>query len=102
MCRLLAVNGQPVFQATNDTMMMFQHVQASPVPPSARIGQPIQVELEDIVMRCLYKDPEKRPANAVELGHRLDSCRLSAPWTAARALDWWQVYRSGTITSTTT
>ena len=95
------LTGQHVFKAANETMMMLQHVQASPVPPSARTKQPIPADLEHVVMRCLSKDPEKRFGNAVELAHALDSCRLPFPWTAARALDWWQMHRHPETTSPT-
>ena len=83
------LTGQNVFKAANPTMMLLQHVQASPVPPSLKAPKPVPRDLEDIVMRCLSKAPEDRPPNAAELAGLLVKSRTAVSWTDARAGGWW-------------
>ena len=89
------LTGQTVFKAANSTMMMLQHVQGAPVPPSLKAPQPVQRDLEEIIMRCLSKNPADRPLDAAELAAALERCRVGMPWTDARAHDWWRVHRDG-------
>ncbi|HKY99245.1 MAG TPA: serine/threonine-protein kinase [Gemmatimonadaceae bacterium] len=89
------LTGQTVFKAANPTMMMLQHVQGSPVPPSLKAAHPVQRDLEEVIMRCLGKDPSDRPADAAQLGVLLERCRVAMPWTDARAHDWWRTNVDG-------
>ncbi|MCP4445324.1 MAG: protein kinase, partial [Myxococcales bacterium] len=47
--------------------VMRAHRKEMPKRPSIRISQPIHSKLEDVVMRCLDKDPNKRYQTAAEL-----------------------------------
>ncbi len=91
------LTGQTVFRAANPTMMMMQHVQAAPVPPSLKSPQPVPRDFEDLIMRCLKKDPAERPADAAELATLLGRCRIAMPWTEARAHDWWTLHRESEV-----
>lgn len=83
------LTGQYVFQAANPTMMMMQHLQASPVPPSHRAPNPVPADFEALIMKCLAKDPAERPADAAELSALLGRCRLNKSWSEERAQTWW-------------
>jgi len=83
------LTGQNVFKAPNPMMMMVQHVQAAPVPPSLKAPHPVPHDLEALVMKCLSKDPVDRPADAAELARLLSELRVAMPWTDARAQQWW-------------
>ena len=91
------LTGHTVFNAANSTMMMMQHVQASPVPPSLKAPHPVPRDLEEILMRCLAKDPADRPQNAAELAQMLGKCRVALPWSDSRANDWWRGHRAPEI-----
>ena len=91
------LTGQTVFRAANPTMMMMQHVQAAPVPPSLKSPQPVPRDFEDLIMRCLKKDPAERPADAAELATLLGRCRIAMPWTETRAHDWWTLHRESEV-----
>ncbi|MEO8194075.1 MAG: serine/threonine-protein kinase [Gemmatimonadales bacterium] len=91
------LTGQNVFKAANPMMMMLQHVQASPVPPSLKATHPVPRDLEELVMRCLSKDPADRPDDAAELSRLLDKIRFPVPWTEMRAQEWWQTTRLNEI-----
>ena len=88
------LTGQNVFKASNPTMMMLQHVQAAPVPPSLKAPHPIPMDFETIIMMCLAKDASNRPSNAADLAQRLQKCRVAIPWSDVRAHEWWRDNRA--------
>jgi ABC-type amino acid transport substrate-binding protein len=84
------LTGSTVFQAQNPVAMAVAHVTEAPVPPSQRSGLDIPADLEAIVMRCLAKHPDERPASADALASALRACADAANWTPDRADAWWQ------------
>lgn len=90
------VTGQYVFQAPNATMMLLQHIQAAPVPPSHKSPKPIPQDFENIILRCLSKDPAARPRDAAELSDLLAKCRSAATWSEENAQQWWSAKYSVT------
>ena len=47
----------------------------APIPPSQRTELPIPRELDDLVLACLEKDPDKRPQNAEVLLEMACGCK---------------------------
>jgi len=83
------LTGQMVFEAESALKMLIQHIQAIPVPPSIRTGRHVPLDLERVIMRCLEKDPTRRPQTADDLLIELDQVRVEPPWDQARARAWW-------------
>ena len=81
-----------VFDAKNPTSMLLQQVQSKPTPPSRVSELDIPPALEDTIMRCLEKSPERRPASALGLYEELGHIRCAAPWTQERARTWWRMH----------
>jgi serine/threonine-protein kinase len=59
------LTGRVPFSADTPIATMYRHVNEDAPPPSTIA--PVQSELEDVVLRCLEKDPKRRFASAVEL-----------------------------------
>jgi serine/threonine-protein kinase len=59
------LTGHVPFRADTPIATMYRHVNED-VPPPSTIA-PVQPELEDVVLRCLEKDPKRRFASAAEL-----------------------------------
>ena len=91
------LTGTPVFTGRSVVEICMKHVKVTPESPSARLGRPISSELEELVLRCLAKSPDDRPANAGEPARRLEACTIEGLWTADDAAAWWadRVCRSG-------
>jgi serine/threonine-protein kinase len=83
------LTGELVFEADTPMKMMLQHVQAEPIPPSQRTELTIPRELDEMVMACLQKDPNKRPQNAEEL-FQIMNRQACESWNFTFARTWWE------------
>lgn len=68
---------------------MLKQVREQPEPPSARLKRPVSPDLEDLLLRCLAKDPAARPVSAASLGEALERCAAGGTWTRREAQEWW-------------
>ncbi len=79
----------PVFDGRPMAVIQ-SHLNASPEPPSARLGRPLPPKFERLVLDCLEKDPIRRPETAEALAARLAACDDVDPWDAEDARSWWR------------
>jgi serine/threonine-protein kinase len=86
------VTGHTVFDAQTPIQMALHHAHTPPLPPSQRTEMAVPEPLERLILCCLEKDPDKRPASALELAERLAACPLPSRWTPDRARRWWQLH----------
>jgi len=86
------VTGQRVFQGKTSVETCVQHVTAAPPRPSQLVALPPQ--LEDIILRCLAKKADERPATAADLARLLRAVPLGDAWTDAKAVHWWDEFRA--------
>jgi len=61
------VVGEPPFEAPNPVGVLSKHLSEQPLLPSSRSPLSVPVEADEIIMRCLQKDPELRYQTAEEL-----------------------------------
>jgi eukaryotic-like serine/threonine-protein kinase len=61
------LTGSMVFDEQSAVAMAIAHVNKRPEPPSARAAQPVPADLDRLILRCLEKDPAKRPQSASEV-----------------------------------
>jgi len=87
------LTGTLVFRGRTPMETMMMHAQAAPDQPSGRTDLMIPEELAELVMDCLAKNREDRPASAEELRARLDAIPVEQPWTRRRAQEWWEMHR---------
>ena len=86
------LTGHLVFEADSPMKMLMHHVETAPVPPSQRTELPIPPELDQIVLACLEKDPNRRPQNAEELWQMLLECKSAETWSRVAARRWWEIH----------
>lgn len=86
------LTGSLVFNETSATAMAVAHVQKVPPPPSGRTELPIAPDLERVVLQCLAKKPEDRPASARALIRMLDACAEANQWCTEDADSWWRTH----------
>lgn len=86
------LTGTPVFEESTAVAVAIAHVQKEPVRPSQRTELAVPPALEDVIMRCLAKNPADRPQTASELARALDDAEGVGAWTAEDAERWWRVH----------
>jgi tRNA A-37 threonylcarbamoyl transferase component Bud32 len=85
------LTGRLVFDGKTPMEMIIRHAKEEPDPPSRWAEIPVPPEFERIVLRCLAKEPSRRPESAEELRRMIRSCSFERPWTDERAREWWQL-----------
>lgn len=83
------LTGQDVFEARGIMALLLEHLQKAP-RPLLELAPNVPALLADIVMRCLSKTPDERPASSALLMQELDATGLAAAWTPERAKLAWE------------
>ena len=81
--------GKCVFDEEDITELHKKQLAATPAPPSWRTKNKISVELEKTILRCLERDPERRPQSALELRALLLASPRAADFTPEARAAWW-------------
>jgi len=94
------LTGTAVFGGNSVMDALRHHVVSVPEPPSQRLrarepDATIPEDLEQIVLKCLAKAPDDRPAGAKELLDALSACSVAGAWTDADARAAWTSFREG-------
>ena len=86
------LTGHTLFSGGDPVELAMQHVNA-PVPGLATRGAAgVSSDLEQVLMRCLDKNPAKRPQSAMALDQELAACHSAGQWTNQDARQWWDEY----------
>ena len=84
------ITGTHVFEGKNAVDVCAQHLHSAPEPPSVRLGKAVPAPLEALILACLEKDSDSRPASATSLIEELKRCQSELDdWGAKEALAWW-------------
>jgi serine/threonine-protein kinase len=89
----LLVTGTPVFQGKSVVEILAHHLHTQPESLSRRLGRPVPHELEEVILRCLAKQPDDRPSSARALRDRLALLRDIDDWSDDDASRWWLQHR---------
>ncbi len=84
------LTGSPAFSADSLQALQAAHLHQPAEPPSKRAGRFITPNFEALILRCLEKDPELRPRDAVELMAELECFNVHGLWGQEQARRWWQ------------
>lgn len=83
------LTGEPVFEGNSAVAVCGHHVVTPPARPSARCDNEMSAEFEQLVLQCLAKKPDERPASAYQLAEDLSNLPESGKWTTLQAESWW-------------
>jgi eukaryotic-like serine/threonine-protein kinase len=84
------LTGKTLFERETIEGLLDDHLQRAPLPPADRLCQPVSQDISDLLLRCLAKRPEERPASAEALDQALAACGAAGAWTLHDAEKWWQ------------
>lgn len=83
------LTGCPPFPQGNPAEVIIAQIHDAPLPP-ARLAPDLPADLEQVVLRCLAKEPSARYPSALDLEQALAGCRCAGQWTQEQAADWWR------------
>jgi serine/threonine-protein kinase len=95
------LTGEPPFEGKGVVEVCSHHLHTQPDPPSER-ADGVDPEMDELVLRCLAKDPDDRFHDAIELRDALDTLPVGHAWTEARARAWWEAHETESPPATTT
>ena len=86
------VTHQMVFTGRTAMETITQHTDRAPVPPSQRTELEIPEAFDRVVLACLEKRPDRRPATASVLAQQLMAITTRRSWTSDVAAAWWNAH----------
>lgn len=89
----LLLAGKRIFHDASGEDLQVRIVHAAVPAPSQVGGVALPAPLEALVLRCLAKKPDERPASVAEVLVTLESLAAQHPWSQAQAEAWWQDYK---------
>ena len=93
------LTGQYMFDGDNAMEVAVHQVNTEPPSPSERTEVPVPADLEEVLLACLRKDPNRRPASAAALAEMLAKCESASAWTEVDAQAWWEMHMPGATAS---
>jgi eukaryotic-like serine/threonine-protein kinase len=91
--------GVEVFKGSTALEVCSHHLHVEPLRPSQRVDRQaalaVPADLESLVLRCLRKSPNERPASADALRAELRRCADFATWGEEDARRWWAENQRG-------
>jgi serine/threonine-protein kinase len=84
------LTGQPPFQRVKAIQLIVAHLH-EPVRPLTELRPDVPPDLQDVVLRCLEKDPARRFPDVTGLQEALAACACAGQWTEEMAASWRQV-----------
>ena len=88
------LEGRPVFDGPSPLAILVKHSREAPPPITGKAG-PVGDDLEAVVLRCLEKEPSRRPADALELRRSILACSQAGEWDTSAAERWWGANLAG-------
>jgi len=88
------LTGHHVFGGATLVEVCSHHLHTPPVAPAERLGRPVPASLAGLLLRCLEKDPARRPASALALRAALGRLEGVGAWSEDEARAWWERWRA--------
>jgi tRNA A-37 threonylcarbamoyl transferase component Bud32 len=82
------LTGKPPFEHEKPLKVLIAHATENPLPPR-ELKSAVPEDLEQVVLRCLAKQPDHRYQTAFELAAALAECESADRWTRDDATQWW-------------
>jgi serine/threonine-protein kinase len=90
------LTGRPPFEYDRPLKVIIAHSHEAPLPIADLVSD-VPDDLQQIVMRCLEKNPDDRFQDAEHLSLALESSSAARSWTRTNAARWWTERCSGGV-----
>jgi serine/threonine-protein kinase len=85
------LTGVPPFEGDRPIKVILAHAHEQVLPPS-KLRSDIPRDVEQVVLRCLAKNPAERYQSAAALRRALSECVAAGGWTHEEAAGWWNAH----------
>lgn len=83
------LTGRRLFETRTEHDLTYHVLHVTPPRAAAAAPRPVPAALDELVARCLAKNPEERPASAQAVAAVLDEVLAAHSWTEADIAAWW-------------
>ena len=83
------ITGQLLFDRESLLQMLHAHAY-EPLVTVHEIQDAVPSDLQQVILRCLEKDPDRRYQDAASVDKALAACACAGLWTAEKAEGWWR------------
>jgi len=90
------ITGQLLFDRGSFLQMLHAHAY-EPLVPVHQFHEEVPADLQQVILRCLEKDPDRRYQDVASLDRALAACACAGQWTLERAEDWWRQHTESTM-----
>lgn len=94
------LTGQTPFSSQNVLELLAAHMNLEVTAPS-KLNPVISTCLEQVILKCMAKNPADRFQDADELRRALEQCPLPNPWGPEEAAAWWRSKETSSTPLTT-
>ncbi|MDA8743961.1 serine/threonine protein kinase [Rubripirellula amarantea] len=81
--------GRPPFIESDPESLFSLILSEQPIGIHIHRGEPIALEVANLISRCMAKNVDDRFASIAELGRMIDQLRIDHEWSADQAKIWW-------------
>jgi serine/threonine-protein kinase len=83
------LTGSTPFKGASPYDVVAKHLNEAPEAPSTKTQQEFPSELDDVILRCLAKQPQDRFPDMESLERALAAIGFDPPWSSEQARAWW-------------
>jgi eukaryotic-like serine/threonine-protein kinase len=83
------LTGHPPFERATFAEILIAHARDQVLPPS-KLRPGLPRDLQQVVVRCLAKEPLERYPSAQALAEAISECAAANRWTSCHAAQWWR------------
>jgi serine/threonine-protein kinase len=83
------LTGRPPFNQASVVEVVIAHLREEAPPPSHWVPD-LPEDLQQVILRCLAKQPQDRFPNVEVLDADLAACESAGRWTQEQARSWWR------------
>lgn len=84
------LTGRALFEGQTAEAIWHQQENTLPAPLSCSVPGPVSQALDELLLRCLAKDPAERPSSMDEFLSLLLACPEAGSWTETQRAEWWK------------
>ena len=83
------LTGSVPFERATTMQVLTAHAR-DPVRPLTQVNADVPADLEQVILRCLEKEPDRRYQDAESLEQALAACACAGRWSQAQARGWFE------------